>query len=129
MGDPILRQTSASAGRGPDGVAGSAGEPQSSEAAAFIARVRRLMLVTFAATFVALSAVLGLVGYRLFAAGKGAVSIDADVALPRGAKVTGTAVDHGHIIVTLDLGGTVEIRSYDLTTLKPAGRLRFTPAP
>lgn len=87
------------------------------------------MMVTLALTFGALSAVLGLVGYRLFAAGQSAAPIDADVPLPPGAKVTSTAVDHGRIVVTLDLGRKIEIRTYDLATLKPAGRLNFTPGP
>ena len=104
--------------------------PEGSQTAAFIARVRRLMFVTFALTFGALSAVLGLVGYRLFAAGGSTgAAVEATVMLPHGAKVTGTAVDHGRVIVTLDVGGSTEIRTYDLATLKPAGRLSLTPAP
>jgi hypothetical protein len=31
--------------------------------------------------------------------------------------------------VTVDVGGAIEIRTFDLRTLKPAGRLRFSTGP
>ena len=49
--------------------------------------------------------------------------------LPRGAKVTATAVADDRIAVTIEEGGNVEIRTFDLRTLRPAGRLRFATEP
>jgi hypothetical protein len=31
--------------------------------------------------------------------------------------------------VTIDVGGTIEIRTFDAKTLKPAGRLKFATEP
>jgi hypothetical protein len=87
------------------------------------------MLVTLALTFGAVAAVLGLVGYRLSTVAGTAAPINADVAIPRGAKIVHTAVAEGRVVVTLDIAGATEIRLYDLRTLKPAGRLSFTSAP
>ena len=33
------------------------------------------------------------------------------------------------IVVTVELGGTVEIRAFDVRTMQPAGRLRFATEP
>jgi hypothetical protein len=33
------------------------------------------------------------------------------------------------LLVTLDIGGATEIRSFDAHTLKPAGRLKFVSEP
>ena len=49
--------------------------------------------------------------------------------LPKGARVVSTAVAGERIVVTLDIGGTVEIRTYDARTLRPEGRMRFTDEP
>ena len=39
--------------------------------------------------------------------------------LPKGAKVIATAVADDRIVVTVELGGTVEVRTFDLKTLQP----------
>jgi hypothetical protein len=98
------------------------------QAAAAISRVRRLMLVALTLTFGAVAAVLALVGYRVFSSG-GSPPPDVGVSLPAGARIVQTAVADDHLIVTLELGGTTEIRTYDLRTLKPVGRLTFAPPP
>ena len=36
-----------------------------------------------------------------------------------------TAVAGDRIVVTVDVGGAIEIRTFDAKTLRPAGRLRF----
>jgi hypothetical protein len=33
------------------------------------------------------------------------------------------------LVVTLDVGGTTEIRTFDARTLKPAGKLKFVSEP
>ncbi len=47
--------------------------------------------------------------------------------LPAGAKVLSSAVGDGHIVLTVEVDGAVELRTFDLKTLKPLGRLRLEP--
>ena len=71
------------------------------------------------------------IGYRLFRA-EGSISIavaEVTATLPKGAKVVSTAVAGERLVVTLDVGGAVEIRTFDAKTLKPAGRLTFASEP
>jgi hypothetical protein len=98
--------------------------------AAFIARVRRLMLIAGLTTAIAVGAVLIAIGYRLFRSG-GSVVTPADITavLPKGARVAGTAVAGDQLVVTLDIGGATEIRTFDARTLKPVGRLKFVNEP
>ena len=48
-------------------------------------------------------------------------------ALPAGAKVLSSAVGDGHIVLTVEVDGAIELRSFDLNTLKPLGRAVLTP--
>src|SRR5690348_358317 len=97
--------------------------------ARLIARVRRLMVISGAATLLGIAVVLGLLGYRVFR-GEGSVTArDVTARLPKGARVVATAVAGDRITVTIETGGTTEILTFDLDTLKPAGRLRFATEP
>ena len=114
----------------------SADQSLDPQAAAAIARVRRLMLIAGVTTFVALAFVLGVIGYRVFHMGESAENVEsapdfADVTetLPAGAKVLSTAIGNDHIVVTIEAGGVVELRTFDPDTLKPLGRLRLAPKP
>jgi hypothetical protein len=49
--------------------------------------------------------------------------------LPKGARVVSTTAANDRIIVTIEVGGRTEIRTFDLRSLKPAGRLQLQPAP
>jgi hypothetical protein len=49
--------------------------------------------------------------------------------LPAGAKVLSTAAGDGRFVMTVEIGGAVELLSFDLATLKPLGRLRLAPQP
>jgi hypothetical protein len=103
-------------------------------AARMVAKVRGLMLIAGLTTMVAIAAVLGVIGYRVFTLqGSGTTSpgMPADVlaALPKGARVVSTTAAGDRIVVTVEIGGQVEIRTFDLHNLKPVGRLRLTPAP
>ena len=40
-----------------------------------------------------------------------------------------TAIAEDRIMVTIDVGGTIEIRIFDAKTLKAAGRLKFATEP
>ena len=102
-------------------------QPLSPDAERAIAKVRMLMLVAMVTTFVAIGAVLFVIGYRVFHGGGSAPAAFADVtaALPPGAKVVSVAVSSDHIVVTVDVGGTTELLTFDPDTLKPLGRLRL----
>jgi len=82
------------------------------------------MLISSALTLTAIFVVLGLAGYRLLGIGEYRQT-DLAVTLPKGTKILQTAVAEDRIVVTLDAGGAIEIRTYDLHTLKPVGRLSF----
>jgi hypothetical protein len=99
-----------------------------SDAARVLTRVRRLTLISSALTLGAIFVVLGLVGYRLLRTSE-YQQTDLAVTLPRDAKILQTAVAEDRLVVTLDVGGAIEIRTYDLHTLKPVGRLSFGFAP
>ncbi len=98
-----------------------------------IAQVRRLMMIAGATTFIALAAVLGVIGYRLFhLEGRASATMpfaEVTARLPPRAKVLSTAVSDGHILVTIELAGGVEVLTFDPDTLKPTGRLRLEQKP
>jgi hypothetical protein len=99
------------------------------EQAALFARVRRMMLIAGLTSALAVAAVLIAVGYRLFRTEGSVVASDTTATLPKGARVVSTGVAGDRLVVTLDIGGSVEIRTFDAKTLKPAGRLRFASEP
>jgi hypothetical protein len=106
-----------------------------------IARVRRLMLISMAVTILAVGSVFGFIGYRIFK-GEGvsaktadklppasAIPTDVTLSLPRGARVIQAAVAADRLVVTLETDGKVEVRTFDVTTLQPAGRINFSGTP
>ena len=99
------------------------------EQAALIARVRRMMLIAGLTTALAVAAVLIAIGYRLFRAEGSRAPSDVTALLPKGAKITTTAVAGDRLVVTLDVGGSVRIETFDLHTLKPTGTLKFASEP
>jgi hypothetical protein len=94
-----------------------------------VARVRWLMLISGATTLVAISAVVGVIGYRVFKAEGSAPAAEVTALLPKGARILSTAAAGERIAVTIEVGGAIEIRTFDAKTLKPAGRLRFATEP
>jgi hypothetical protein len=106
--------------------------PIDPQAAAAIARVKKLMLIASLTTVIALGAVFGVIGYRVFRSGESAAPPGAAAAaasLPAGAKVLSTAVGDGHVVLTVEVDGAVELLSFDLKTLAPLGRVRLAPKP
>jgi hypothetical protein len=99
------------------------------EQAALFSRVRRMMLIAGLTTALAVAAVLIAIGYRLFRMEGSGPTTDVTAMLPRGAKITATAIAGDRLVVTLDIGGTVQIRTFDLHTLRPAGTLKFASEP
>jgi hypothetical protein len=98
-------------------------------AARFVRRVRWLMAISGATTLVAIAAVLGVIGYRLFKQDGRAVASEITALLPKSARIISTAVAEDRIVLTVEINGATEIRTFDLHTLQPAGRLRFATEP
>jgi hypothetical protein len=96
--------------------------------AKIVAKVRWLMLISGFATVLGIAVVIGVIGYRVFRT-DGSVTSEMTALLPKGARVVSTAVAEDRIVVTVEVGGLLEIRTFDLKTLKPAGRLRFATEP
>jgi hypothetical protein len=118
------------------------GEPKpDAAAAAVIAKVRKLMLVSMAVTVIAVGSVFGFIGYRIFKSDgttaktadklpeASAIPVDMTLALPRGARVIQSAVAGDRLVITLSIDGRIEVRTFDVTTLQPAGRLNFSGTP
>ena len=111
------------------------------DAARGIAQVRKLMLVSMAVTVIAVGSVFGFIGYRIFK-GEGSTAKTADklpesspiptdvtLSLPRGARILQSAVAADRLVMTLEIDGKVEVRTFDVKTLQPAGRLNFSDTP
>ncbi len=103
-------------------------EPTAEQAALF-ARVRRMMLIAGLTSALAVAAVVIAIGYRVFHVQESAALTDTTAMLPKGARILSTAVAGDRLVVTLELGGAIEIRTFDAHTLKPAGRLKFANEP
>jgi 3D (Asp-Asp-Asp) domain-containing protein len=105
-------------------------QPLDPAAARMVAKVRWLMLISGVTTMVAIAAVIGVIGYRVFKAeGSATTAVDVTALLPKGARIVATAVAEDRVAVTIDVGGAIEIRTFDLRTFKPTGRLRFATEP
>jgi hypothetical protein len=99
------------------------------EQAALLARVRRMMLIAGLTTALAVAAVLIAIGYRLFRTEGSAVATETASILPKGARIVATGLAGDRLVVTLDVGGATEIRTFDAHTLKPTGKLKFVTEP
>ncbi len=99
------------------------------EQAALFKRVRRMMLIAGLTTGLAIAAVLIAIGYRLFRTEGSVNAAEVTAVLPKAAKIMSTGIAGNTVVVTLDLGGVTEIRTFDAHTLKAVGRLRFVNEP
>jgi hypothetical protein len=109
-------------------------QPLDPAAAGIVAKVRWLMIISGVTTLIAIAAVLGVIGYRVFraegsAAATGAAAADVTAMLPKGARVVAITAAADRIVVTVELAGALEARTFDARTLAPAGRLRFLTEP
>jgi hypothetical protein len=89
------------------------------------------MMISAATTLLAIAAVVGVIGYRVYRAGDSATAAmtDGTVFLPKSARVVSATVSDREIVLTLDVAGTSEVRIYDRKTLRQTGRLRLAPEP
>jgi hypothetical protein len=108
----------------------AATEPSAEQTAALVQRVRKMMIIAGLTTALGMSAILIVIGYRIWR-GEGASAAVADLTemLPKGARITSASIAGDRIVVTVEAGGAVEIRTFDARTLKPAGRLKFANQP
>jgi hypothetical protein len=103
------------------------GKPLDPAAQAVVNRVRRMSMLSGIATVLGISVVIVMIGWRLYRGSAATPPAQADIVatLPKGAKVTSMAVAGDRVVVTVDVGGVVEVRTFDAATLQPVGRLRF----
>ena len=94
-----------------------------------MAKVRRMMLIAGLTTALGIGALLVVIGYRLFKSEGSVVTTATTATLPKGARILSTAVAGDRLVLTLDVGGAPEIRTFDAKTLKPAGTLKFAQEP
>jgi uncharacterized membrane protein (DUF485 family) len=97
-----------------------------------VRRLRRLMLFSSVIMLAGFLVVFGVIAYRLSTTATTPAAdapIEANIGLPKGARVLSTAIADGRLTVTMDLGGRTEVRLYDLATQKQLGRVRFRTQP
>jgi len=104
-------------------------KPLSPEQQRIVAKVRWLMLISGLATVLGIAVVIGVIGYRVYGSGGSAAPAEVTAVLPKGARIVATVVAGDQIVVTLDIGGTTEVRTFDIKSLKFTGRLRFATEP
>lgn len=88
-----------------------------------------MMLLSGFATVLGIAVVIGIIGYRFFRSEGSVAPVEVTAMLPKGAKVVAAAVSGDRIVVTIEVSGALELRTFDLHTLKPAGRLHFATEP
>ena len=88
-----------------------------------------MMLIAGLTTALAVAAVLIAIGYRVFRSQESAPLTDTTAMLPKGARIVSTGVAGDRLVVTVDIGGAIEIRTFDAKSLKPAGKLKFANEP
>jgi hypothetical protein len=105
-------------------------KPLDPAAARIVSRVRWMMAISALTTLIAVIAVLGVISYRLLRSdGSTAAVADVTAMLPKGARIVSTAVADDRIAVTVEVNGALEIRTFDLHSLRQTGRLRFVSEP
>jgi hypothetical protein len=87
------------------------------------------MLISGIATMLGIAVVVTVIGYRVFRTEGRPGPVEATAQLPKGARVVSTATAGDRIVVTIDIGGALEVHTFDARTLSPEGRLRFVAEP
>jgi hypothetical protein len=104
-------------------------EPLSPAQAQIVARIRRLTLISGIATVLGIAIVVTVIGYRVFRTEGRPGPIEATAQLPKGARLLSASIAGDRLVVTIDVGGSLEVRTFDARTLSPEGRLRFVAEP
>lgn len=103
-------------------------DPAESEVASVIARARTMMMISGLTTVLAITAVVTVIGYRMYASA-GTSPIEDTITLPKGARIVSMAGSGGRVAVMIDNNGVSEMRVFDLKTMKESGHLRFVYEP
>ena len=80
-------------------------------------------------TAIGIGAIFAVIGYRVFKSEGSSPAggmVEAQANLPPNARVLGTTAGGDRLVITIDVGGKIEVRTFDLKTLQPAGRLMVT---
>ncbi len=107
-------------------MSGETEKPLDPETARVVAKVRRLMMIATMTTFIAVAAVIAVIGYRVFKGEERASAVQSvSATLPAGTKVLSSAIGEGRLVLTVEINGAIELLSFDLNTLRPTGRVRL----
>lgn len=93
-----------------------------------VTRFRRFSSISMLVMVLGVAAVFGVIGYRMLRA-KPLATGEMTALLPKGARIVSTAVSGDVVVLTLDVNGSIELRTFEARTLAPAGRLRFAVEP
>src|SRR5262249_3975583 len=105
-------------------------KPLDPEAARIVAKVRWLMMIASLTTFGAVAVVIAVIGYRVFRGeGRAQAGPDADAPWPNGARIVSSAMNDERLALTIETPNGLEVRFFDLRTLKPTGRLPLGRSP
>jgi hypothetical protein len=108
----------------------AATEPSAEQTAALVQRVRKMMIIAGLTTALGMSAILVVIGYRIWRGEASSTSpTDLTEMLPKGARIVSTSIAGDRVVVTIEAGGALEIRTFDARTLKATGRLKFANQP
>jgi hypothetical protein len=123
----------------------AAARPLDPDTTRTLGNIRRLMLASNLFVVVAIGAVLAVVGWRIYhteparptppapppaaAPAPAKIPLDMTLTLPRGARIVQTAVAGDRLVITLEIDGATEIRTFDIKTLQPTGRMSFATVP
>jgi len=107
-------------------MSGETEKPLDPEAARVVAKVRRLLMIATMTTFIAVAAVIAVIGYRVFRGEERAQALQSvSATLPAGTKVLSSAIGEGRLVLTVEVNGAIELLSFELNTLRPLGRVRL----
>ena len=107
-------------------MSGDAEKPLDPEAARVVAKVRRLLMIATMTTFIAVAAVIAVIGYRVFRGEERAQALQSvSATLPAGTKVLSSAIGEGRLVLAVEVNGAIELLSFELHTLRPLGRVRL----
>jgi hypothetical protein len=88
------------------------------------------MMIASLTTFIAVAAVIGVIGYRVFSGeGRAHQAPDVNAPWPNGARIVSSAMNDERLALTIETPDGLEVRFFDLKTFKPLGRLRLGAQP
>ncbi len=87
------------------------------------------MIIAALTMSIGIGAVFVVIGYRVFNSEGSVATSTHTVTLPKGAKITASAVSGDRLVLTLDINGAPEIHTFDVKTLNRVGRLTFASEP